>query len=403
MAKKILFISPEVYPEVKVGGLGKMVAGVVKGLMEMDVEVKIVSPGENIYNPLWKKETKDDYRKLGLEAVWQCQRDKWQPDWLWIHDWGGVWAAAEFLKAKTSKIIWTVHSPVGDNYGYEYGYGYCEDDAEPIDWGDSFFDFAALVNQGVAMTDLVTTVSPSFARRLVRNRLFQDVESIVGVKNGIDGENWNPEKDRLIGFKFKDSWLEFKNKNRQILQEKFNLPVENIPVFSFVSRVVPQKGVRLLLDVLPKFLAKNSVQFVFVGTGRRKLLQLINKLKSDFPTQVGTKLEADFDLPHQVFAGADFFVLPSTSEPFGIAAAEARKYGAIPIVHLVDGLQDQIKDGQNGFGFWQYNQEKLREKLNRALDSWRTEWQFGRWGNWAGIDNWQDVSQNWLSLFHEQQ
>jgi len=402
MAKKVLIISPEIYPKVKVGGLGKMVAGVAKGLAKRGVEVKTFSPSQNIYRSLWKKQAEVEYRKLGWQAGQYCQKNQWRPDYLWVHDWGGVWAVDEFAKSGrfgSGKIVWTIHSPLGDNYDYSYGYGYQGED-EPIDWGDSFFDFSDLVKQGVELADLVTTVSPGFANRLNRHSLFQNVDSIIGISNGLDVEAWDPSRDQLIDFKFKNSWLEFKERNKQVLQKKFNLPIRNVPIFSFVSRVASQKGIELLLKALLNFVAKNDIQFIFVGSGEKRLVHRIKALSQQFPSKVGAKLKADFDLPHQVFAGADFLVLPSLSEPFGIVVAEAKKYGVVPIVHLIDGLKDQVQDNKNGFGFWNYHQEKLEKKLYQGLNSWQSEWQKNQWKK-NKTDSWIDVSQKWLKVFYE--
>jgi len=400
--KRILIISPEVYPKVKVGGLGKMVAGVANGLEKQGVQVKIVSPDQNIYHPLWQKNTEEKYRFLSQRASQWCFNNDWQPDWVWAHDWGGVWAADEFKKYCDCRILWTVHSPIADSYGYEYSYGYeQETEGDPIDWGDSFFDFSALIEQGISLSSKLATVSPTFARRLKRSKLFAKAKKIAGISNGVDYQEWNPQKDKLIDFNLKNSWLEFKRRNKKALQQKLGLPQINVPVFCFVSRVVPQKGIELLTKVLPLFLANNQAQFVLVGAGRKKLERKIKKIASQFSGQMSVRLKSNFDLPHQVFAGSDFLVLPSVSEPFGIVVAEGRKYGTIPIVHLVDGLVDQIKDKQDGFGFKKYQGDLLLKKLYQALNSYQSEWQYRQLGNLGKVENWETVAENWLDFVNE--
>lgn len=404
MIKKILIISPENYPKIKVGGLGKMVTGAAEGLSHLEVDVRVISPNENIYQPLYKKETEENYRKLGLRARYFCQKNNWRPDVLWIHDWGGIWSGEQFVKeAGTPQVIWTIHSPISDNYGYNYNsYGYFEElDDNPIDWGDSFFDFGGLIRKGVNLADKVTTVSKTFAKNLARHQLFESAKTIIGIDNGIDNKEWNAENDELIDFNLGNSWREFKKMNKIILQGNFGLPQIDVPVFTFVSRIVPQKGIKLLLKTLPEFLGKNDIQFIFVGNGNQRSLQYINRLKCLFPLKVGVKLESNFDLPHQVFAGADFLVLPSVSEPYGIVVAEAKKYGVIPIVHLIDGLKDQVTDQINGFGFQSYQQEKLEEKMYSALSSYKSEWQIDKWPNDKNVENWHQVSQKWLALMNE--
>lgn len=380
-----------------------MVTGVSAGLESFGVETKVISPEKEIYSPLGLEQTEVNYRNLGKKAVNWCWRNNFRPDWLWLHDWGGVWSAKQYLGkvSQKPKVIWTVHSPVGNNYGYEYGYENPGGTDKPIDWGDSFFNFSGLIKEGVKISDLVTTVSGSFARRLERHQLFSGAESVIGINNGINEEEWNPYQDRLVDYRLKRSWLEFKERNKVSLQRKFGLPEKEVPVFAFVSRMVPQKGLDLLLKVLPKFIEENDLQFVFVGSGKKKYCQEIEKLRNCFPEKIAAKLEADFELPHQVFAGADFLVLPSVAEPFGLVVAEAKKYGAVPIVHLVDGLQDQVKDGKNGFGFQKYQEERLAEKLYQALGSWSSEWRKKRLGDRTGIESWSEVAQKWLTVLYE--
>lgn len=402
--KKILIISPEAYPKVKVGGLGKATSGLKKGLEENGVEVKLVASEKNIYTPLFKKETETNNRILGRRAAELCLTDNWQPDFVWGHDWGGVWSLDEFKKFNKAKTVWTVHSPVQLNgaYGnYAYGYSYSNEN-ESIDWGDSFFDFAKLIKQGICLSDKVTTVSNNFARTLRNNELFESVKKIEGINNGIDLAEWNPRNDRMIKSKLKYSWSDFRMENKRKVQEIMGLDVdEGVPMFIFVSRLVSQKGLDLLLEILPKFLANNKAQFVFLGGGNEKYLKTIKNLRTKFKGKLGARLEADFEMPHQLYAGADFLVLPSISEPFGLVVSEAKRYGVIPIVHAVDGLSDQVVDHKNGFSFNGYNKINLEGKLLEALKSYESEWQL-KLREKIGLEaiSWNKSSNEWLSCLY---
>ncbi len=407
--KKILIISPEVYPQVKVGGLGMVVAGLANEFERRKIDFRVVSPKENIYRPIWAEGTKESYQQLGQQAAELCRTENWQPDVVWTHDWGGVWSQEGFGQT-TVKKVWTIHSPIGDEYSYNYGYGgygyggygygggIGETNDEPIDWGDSFFDFSGLINQGIEQSDTLTTVSGGYSRRLSRHPLFNQAKKIEFVRNGLDFNAWNPKTDELIDFNLNKSWLEFKLRNKKSLQKKFNLPEKNVPVFCFVSRVVPQKGVKLLLEVLPDFLGRKDVQFVLVGSGRKNLEDGIRKLEEEFPSQVGVKIEPNFDLPHQVYAGSDFLILPSVAEPFGLVVAEAKKYRVVPIVHLIDGIKDQVKDGKNGFGFRKYSQNQLKGKLFESLKFWHRGGYQQNLDKPRKIDSWHQAAGKWLSF-----
>jgi glycogen synthase len=397
---KILIISPEVYPQIKVGGLGKMVAGVVKGLNFLGVEVKLVSPQQSIYWPLSQTRTRAAHWRLGLTAQKACKNHRWWPDWLWLHDWGGAWAAAGFYPKRPTKILWTIHSPLTGDYGYaDYGQ---DGEVEPIDWGESFFDFAALLKQNVTLADRVTTVSLSFARFLGQQPFLATAGPVVGVNNGVDKKEWDSRADPLLAYRRQTSWREFKEQNKLFLQTKLGLSRQKVPLFCFVSRLVPQKGLTLLLQVLPEFLGKNlQAQFVFVGEGCKSYQRQVLCLRKQFPRQVWAKTRADFALPHQIFAAADYLVLPSLAEPFGLVVAEARRYGVLPIVHLVDGLKDQVKDGENGFGFSDFRPASLLGKMMNAYRCWRGSWYYRQLTKGEGLEDWTSVSRKWLGLMSQ--
>jgi glycogen synthase len=382
MSKKILILANECYPHICVGGLGKFIAGIRRGLGQNGWQVKsfIRQPFSQIYFPYWTDQCQQTSRQLAQKAIYWCRHNFWQPDWVWVNDFEGVYQAEYWKRvSSTTKILWTIHSPLSlaANYGYSYP------DA-PVDWSNDFFDFSGFIKKGIASTDLITTVSSNYAHNLSRTSLFQNVQ-IVGVNNGVDKQAWTAEADKKI--------------SKFVIQARFDLPRKEVPVFAFVSRLVYQKGVGELLKVLPEFLAKNDTQFIFVGDGSSDYKAELRRLKSDFPAQIGLHLVSDFSLPHRVFAGADYLILPSYSEPFGIVVAEARLDSVVPVVRSVDGLSDQVKDGANGLSFSGNN---LLPKLNQAVKMWQTGW----WHR-ASVDgknftrDWQSVAKDYDQLFSE--
>ena len=156
-----------------------------------------------------------------------------------------------------------------------------------------------------------------------------------------------------------------------------------------------------MTKTLPNFLANNNAQFVFVGGGDKKYVRKIKALENKFQGKLAAKLEADFEMPHKLYAGADFLVLPSISEPFGLVVAEAKRYGVIPIMHAVDGLKDQVVDFKNGFAFDNYSCLSLESKLVEALRSFQSEWQY-KLQSKIGLEvaSWKKVSSEWLSYLY---
>jgi len=394
--QKILIVAPEVFPQMKVGGLGQFVAGVVKSLKKKNVDVKLVTPQESVYFLPCLPITQLKFKALAQKALNFCQQENWQPDLVWAHDWSGI-AVLEKFQNQPAKTIWTVHSPLVDGYYY---YGYAEEpDSEPVDWSDDFFDFQTLVETGFQLADEVNTVSPTYGRQVSSS--FD--RKVIGISNGLDFSRWHPQKDKLLDTRLQNGdWQEFKKRNKIALQRFFQLPVVNQPVFCFVSRLSPQKGIDLFYQTLPKFMAQNKVQMVIVGQGMKKYHRFFEKLKKEFPTQVGLKLKVDFDLPHQVFAGADFLVLPSRTEPGGIVVQEAAAYGALPIVHLTGGLKDQVKDGDSGLGFDCFSSSGLEAKLHQSLDLYSRPaiWEMRKKAQ-EKVRNWDQVTCEYLEWFNE--
>ncbi len=392
MAKKrILLITPENQDKFRVGGLGKVTKLLEKGLKEAAVEVKMVTPDDNIYGPLSAKKTEKDNRTLGLTAV-KLINNGFKADWVWVHDWGGIWSADEVKKyLPNTKVVWTIHSPILLN-GYGYG-GYNGSD-KPIDWGDSFFDFGGLIKQGVKVSNKISAVSTTFAKNITRNQLFEGVKIIDGINNGIDLDEWKISNNNSLSV--------FKAIYKRRLQTEMGLAVEDVPLFVFISRLVPQKGLEILIRVLPKFLAKNPAQFLLLGGGDKYWTNKIKRLERKFGDKLKAILTADFELPKELLKGVDYLVLPSVSEPFGLVVAEAKRMGAVPIVHLVDGLADQVVDGKNGLGFGKYGVNGLEEKLTEAVSRFKSEWQIKvATENILEVDSYQKMTRRYLSWLYE--
>ncbi len=409
---RLIIFSPEIYPRVKVGGLGRAVFQWQEALRQAGWQLKVFTPRENIYS--WPTTAVDQlFRRLGQAAVRFSQKKNWWPDLIWFHDWQPLAAVRYYYgwqqqQGRPAKIIWTVHSPLNfylGGRGYEdnlqsYGNGgndnsYGNPDGE-IDWQDLFFDFQSHWQASYQLADLVTTVSRNYGHFL--QQVFPGRKPIYAFPLGA-GSNWQPKRSQHLKFKLGRSWPEFKRLNKTYLQRQFGLQTDAAPLFCFVSRLVPQKGVDLILKVLPDFLAKTRAQFLFLGQGLNRYQKRIRQLRRQFPQQLGFYLKANFSLPEQIFAGADFLVLPSRQEPFGLVVAEGQRYGVVPIVRAVDGLNDQLATAYHSFCFFSASAFQLKTVLWQAYQSWQQQY----WpSHYQAVSRqafrWDSAQKQWLAF-----
>ncbi len=198
-----------------------------------------------------------------------------------------------------------------------------------------------------------------------------------GILNGVDYDDWSPAKDPFIQAKYDPQRLSGKKACKADLQKEFGLPVDDqTPVIGIISRLTEQKGFDLITAVMDD-LMKEGVQLIILGTGDEKYHLLLDSLAKKNPRQIGLKIAFDNALAHKIEAGADLFLMPSRFEPCGLNQIYSLKYGTVPIVRAVGGLDDTIEDyhsktqGGNGFKFKDYSPSGLFEAIRRALQVYR--------------------------------
>lgn len=233
---------------------------------------------------------------------------------------------------------------------------------------------------GINYADLISTVSPSYAQEIqtpefgehLDGTLRKHRDKLVGILNGIDAEVYNPATDVNLTHNYSAKNLKGKAQDKQFLQTEMHLPKRSDPVFAMVSRLTRQKGADLLVDALENFLVQNSVQVVILGTGDQDLEEDLLSLQDRFPGQLAVRIDFDEVLAQRIYAGADYFMMPSAFEPSGLAQMMAMRYGALPIVHETGGLRDSVipynaeTGAGDGFSFWEYNPEVLTNILRLA-------------------------------------
>ncbi|UCF66410.1 MAG: glycosyltransferase, partial [Acidobacteriota bacterium] len=231
------------------------------------------------------------------------------------------------------------------------------------------------------------TVSPTYARQIVwpeqGHGLDQQLRArgadLSGILNGLDVEKWNPARDPLIPTRFTAEDLAGKRECKAVLQRELGLREQaDLPLFGLVSRVDHQKGIDLVGGVAP-FLVEQGAQLVVLGSGQRALLEPLQSLARAWRQSVAVSEGVDDQLAHRIYAGSDFFLMPSRFEPCGLGQMIALRYGTIPLVHRTGGLADTVTDVDespdrgNGLVFDVPDAAGLRWASERALTIFRDD------------------------------
>ena len=280
---------------------------------------------------------------------------------------------------KDIKTVFTIHNiQYQGKYGYELlgdVLGLSESDSHLVEYESC----VNLMKGGIECADRVTTVSRTYAEEILTPWFSHGLDEILklrqfklsGIVNGIDVDVYNPETDPLIYEGFSAENLEGKAVNKAKLQEEMGLPVKpDVPVIGIVSRLVSHKGFDLVKRVFEDML-KADIQFAILGSGEWEFETFFYGMKEKYPDKVGLRLGFIPQLAHRIYAGADIFLMPSKSEPCGLAQMVALRYGTIPIVRETGGLKDTIQDSGdgkgNGFTFATYNAHDMLDAVWRSL------------------------------------
>ncbi len=253
--------------------------------------------------------------------------------------------------------------------------------------GLEFYDKINLLKGGILFADGITTVSPSYAQEIQTKEFGCGLEGVLrtrandleGVINGIDYRVWDPATDTHIARQFTVRTLSDKGFNKVDLQRTAALKVDRqIPVFGIISRLADQKGLDLISAIVTDLL-KKDIQLVILGTGEDKYHLLYEKMAKLNPGKVSINLRFDATLAKKIYAGCDFFLMPSRYEPCGLGQMISMRYGTIPIVRLTGGLRDTVSDAGddgsrgNGFTFTAYEAPALRDAVMRALAAFKNK------------------------------
>jgi starch synthase len=330
---------------------------------------------------------------LARAALQLVAREPTGPDVVHAHDWqaGLVPVYLKTLFANRPEIgraatVFTIH-----NLAYQGLFPPVWMPALDLGWdlfgveGIEYWGKFSYLKGGINFSEIVTTVSPRYAREIQTPEYGFGFDGILrrrgkrlrGILNGIDVEEWNPATDPHLPAPYGSDTLGAKVTSKSALLDTIGLPATGAilgrPLVGMVSRLVDQKGFDLLAALGDELLAIDAT-FVVLGSGEPRYQQMWQSLSARAPERVAFRRGFDEPLAHLIEAGADIFLMPSKFEPCGLNQMYSLRYGTVPVVHAVGGLDDTIEDWNSrtgagtGFKFRDYTPEALRAALQRALD-----------------------------------
>ncbi len=319
----------------------------------------------------------------------------WRPDVVHCNDWQtGLVPALLSLESTPPATVFTVH-----NLAYQGLFDWASFQALDLPyawWSMTALEFhqqLSFIKGGLVFADRLTTVSPTYAEEIrtpaygcgLDGLLTHRAQDLVGILNGADYRQWDPAIDPLLEHHYSRRSIKGKAANKASLQKAFGLPAEpRIPLFAHVGRLVEQKGIDLVLELLPE-LMQRDLQFVILGSGQATLEAALRSAQPRYPDRLGVRIGYDEALSHHIEAGADAFLMPSRFEPCGLNQIYSLRYGTLPIVRRTGGLADTVIDANHaaldsgtatGFVFEAATPESLLAAIDRALTLYakRTAW-----------------------------
>ncbi|HEY8484578.1 MAG TPA: glycogen synthase GlgA [Longimicrobiales bacterium] len=243
--------------------------------------------------------------------------------------------------------------------------------------GIEFYGHASFMKAGLALSDRLVTVSPTYAEEIQRPEygagfdglLRHRREVLSGILNGIDTRTWDPSTDPAVPVPYDAEHLERKEENREALLRELGLDGDG-PLFVMVTRLAHQKGIDLLVSALPRLL-RRGVRIAVLGDGDPEYERALARAAAGHPRRVAAFFRFDDGLARRLYAGGDFFLMPSLYEPCGLGQMIAQRYGTPPVVRRTGGLVDTVEDGRTGFVFEEASPRALCGAVERAIAAWR--------------------------------
>jgi len=331
------------------------------------------------------------------------------------HDWQTAWAVKLMKESRIQiPVIYTIHNlRYQGRYGLDVaqdlmGYSKIPDELEYD--GD-----LNLMKGAVVLADYVTTVSPTYAQEVMTPDYGEGLDQVLrsisghfsGVLNGLDLEKFNPMTDPALKVRYRYS-IKKKALNKKALQEELNLEENDLPMVGFVSRLVEQKGLDLIVSVIHEMM-NLDIQLVILGTGDKRYEELLLRSSREYPNRF--RMIANFDeaLAQRIYAASDMILMPSKFEPCGLTQMIAMRYASLPIVRATGGLRDTVLDldhhetQANGFVFDQFNGYAMLEAIKRAVKTYQDpdQWQALMRQACRSARSWSDAAREYEKIYDQ--
>ena len=364
---------------------------------------------------------------LSRVAIEMCQHMGFAPDIFHCHDWHTALTPL-YLKTlyawdslfENTRSVLTIH-----NIGYQgifdarilHDMG-MQDSPEKLYQEDLALDRVNFLKTAVLYADLLTTVSPTYANEILgstygmglQDLLRQRRDSLVGILNGVDNDEWNPRKDALIPYPYDAGDISSKKENKQALMQELELDSsDDIPLLGIVSRLTSQKGIDLIQQVVPKLIQQRRFALAVLGSGEPRYEKFFTELQERYRNHVCFYRGFTNKLAHMIEAGSDMFLMPSQFEPCGLNQMYSLRYGTVPIVRRTGGLADSVQmfEPSSGKGtgivFDDYSDRALEWALNAALDLYQDKQSWRKLvRNGMAMDySWKHQGQIYIDLFRQ--
>lgn len=315
----------------------------------------------------------------------------WTPDVIHCHDWHTAPIPAYIKTRLVGHAVWSTMPTVFTihNMAYQGRYPSSYMPATGLGWELftpkylEFYGDINLMKAGIIFASKINTVSVTYAKEIQTEVAGHGLEGVLrtrsgdltGIANGVDTAIWNPAIDKSIPANFDRQDLAGKAVCKSELQRAMKLPVGRAPLFGMVTRLVWDKGIDLLLSTIDS-IVKRGAQLVILGSGDTPFEDGLQKAMALHPDKVAVRLGYDEDLAHRIYAGCDFYLMPSRSEPCGLSQMYSMLYGAVPVVHRTGGLADTVTDATadsiakgvaTGITFSSWSERAFLNSIARAL------------------------------------